>query len=174
MQKDLVCVAKITSAHGIRGAVKIKAFTQFADSLEEYAPLYSKDGKQEFDIEILSVKEDMLIVKIKGVNTRNEAENLKGRELYADKNLFPQLEEDEFYYDDLIGMGVIYEDGEEFGEVIAMHNYGGGDLIEIKPTGAQENALFPFTKEIFPEINIEDGTIVIIPPEFEFVGDNDN
>jgi 16S rRNA processing protein RimM len=174
MPKNLVCVAKITSPHGVRGAVKVKSFTQFPDSIAEYSPLYSKNGKEKFDIEILSVKEDMLIVKVKGVGSRNEALPLCGRELYASKDIFPELEEDEFYYDDLIGMKVLLQNGEEFGVVVAVDNYGGGDLVEIKLQHSEKKEFFEFTKEVFPEINITDGNVVICPPEVEFVSDNDN
>jgi 16S rRNA processing protein RimM len=174
MPENLVCVAKITSPHGVRGAVKLKTFTEDPESIRDYSPLYSKDGKEKFEITILSSKEGMLIAKISGVNDRNEAASLRGRELYADKNLFPDLEEDEFYYDDLIGMQVVLENGEEFGSVVNLHNFGGGDLVEISLQGQSKTELFAFTREIFPKIDAENKTVTISLPQIEFISDNDN
>jgi 16S rRNA processing protein RimM len=174
MPENLIIVAKITSPHGVRGAVKVKSFTEFPDSVAEYSPLYSKNGQEKFDIEILSANEDMLVVKINGVNDRNGAEALRGRDLYADKDLFPELEEDEFYYEDLIGLPVLLQDGQQFGVVLTVDNYGGGDVVEIKLQGVEKTEFFAFTKEIFPQINIEAGNVLICPPEVEFVSENDN
>lgn len=171
--KNLICVAKIGSPHGVRGAVKIKSFTADPESIVDYSPLYLKDGVTSFKIKILSVKEDIVTVKIDGIDDRNSAATLCNKELFADKALFPETEEDEFYYEDLIGLAVINEDGSKYGTVLTVDNYGGGDILEIGLEGGTKE-MFAFTKEIFPEINIKKGEITISLPEIDFVKDNDN
>jgi 16S rRNA processing protein RimM len=174
MKKNLVCIAKIASPHGVQGAVKIKTFTADPEAIAVYSPLYGKDGETTYKIKILSVKDDMVTVRIEGVNDRNSAAALCNKELFADKDLFPELEEDEFYYEDIIGMKVELEDGTPYGIVLSVDNYGGGDILEISCDGSGKVELFSFTKETFPFIDAEAGDITISPPEFEFVGDNDN
>ena len=171
---DLVCVGKFGAPHGIRGAIKIKSYTEDPESIEYYSPLYSKDGKERFDIKVLSSKQDMLVVKVEGVNDRNAAISLRNRELYVDKELFPEPEDDEFYYNDLIGMKVISEDGEPYGVVMALHNYGGGDLIEISPDSEPKTQLFAFTADNFPAVDMENSIIVISLPDITFINANDN
>ncbi len=168
----LICVGKITSAHGIRGAVKIHSFTDIPGSLMDYCPLYSKNGKEKFEIELLSINKEIIIAKVNNITDRNEAEKLRGRELYADRSKFPKEEENEFYYEDLKGMQVL-QDGKKFGVVLDVQNYGGGDLLEID-MGKGETELFPFNREIFPIINVEERYMTIIPPEMEYVQNNDN
>lgn len=174
MPEKLVCVGKIIAAHGIKGAVKIKSYTEIPQSLVEYSPLYNKDGSEIFEIKSLSVNKDVIIAVVNGMNSRNDAELLKGRDLFADKALFSETEEGEFYQDDLIGLAAKTEDGEIFGKILAIHNYGGGDIIEIRMQNSQKTELFAFTGEIFPEVDIEDGYVVICPPEVEYLNDNDD
>jgi len=173
MEKDLVCVAKVASPHGVRGAVKLKAYTADPASLADYSPLYNKNGSKEFRIRILSTKNEMVTVKIEGIESRDEVAKLTNTELYADKNLFEELEEDEFYYSDLIGMEVFTVDGKKFGVIINIDDYGSGDVVEISlESGSHE--MFPFDKKTFPEVSIKENRVIIIPPEVEFVVDNDN
>lgn len=173
MEKKLICVGKFASPHGVRGSIKIKSFTGDPTRIGEYSPLYNKSGEREFVIKILSSNQDMLIVKVDGVSSREEADKLKNMEIYADKAKFDELEEDEFYYDDLIGMNVLLDDGEKFGVVLAVQNFGGCDLIEISVDNSSKSEFFAFTKEIFPEINLKEGYVTICPPEVEFANDND-
>ena len=170
----LVCVGKITSAHGIKGAVKVKSYTEIPESLVGYSPLYNKTGSKVYEISLLSSNSDMLIVKIKGVTGRNEAEILRNQDLFAKKDLFPEVEEEEFYYDDLISMKVLTDKGEDFGEILAVSNYGGGDVLEVKVFSDGKKELFAFTKEIFPEILLEEGYVVINLPEVEHIQDCKN
>lgn len=171
-KEKLICVGKITSAHGIRGAVKIHSYTEIPAALVDYSPLYSKSGQEKFDIQLLSINNEMIIAKVNNISDRNEAEKLRGRELYAERDKFPEAEENEFYYEDLKGMKVL-KDGDKFGVVLDVHNYGAGDLIEID-IGDGKTDLFPFNRDIFPVINVGEGYMTIIPPEMEYVQDNDN
>lgn len=167
MPESFVCVAKIFAAHGIKGAVKIRSFTEDPLSITQYSPLFNKDGSVEYILKILSCNQDVIIAHIQGVKDRNEAEALRGKELYAIKNDFADIDEDEFFYEDLVGLKVNLQDGDEYGEIISMQNYGAGDIVEIKLKDSVKTELFAFTKDMFPTINITDGYAVIIPPEIE-------
>ena len=166
MQKDLVCVAQFMSPHGIKGAIKIKSFTQHPESLEKYSPLYDRDDKQQYNIKILSSNNDVLTVCIDDINNRNDADILKNRFIYADKSLFDELEEEEFYQSDLINMDV-FEDNNVIGKVVAIYNHGGGDIIEIELNNGKGKILYSFTKEIFPIVNVMKSFIVINQPKTE-------
>lgn len=172
--RKLICIAVITSAHGIRGAVKIRSFTSNPEDIENYSPLYNVDGSKEYNLKILSDTGDLFIAEIEGIKNRNEAEILRGAELYIYRDMLPEVDEDEFYYEDLIGLQARDIKGVSMGIVLAVYNYGAGDVVEVKLNDRKETELFAFTKEIVPEINISGGYIVIDRPEIEFVNDNNN
>ena len=174
-EKKLICVAVITSAHGIRGAVKIKSFTEDPADLANYSPLYNADGKKTYEVKILSDKGETLIAEVNGIKTRNDAEMIAGTELYIYRDMLPEVEEDEFYYEDLIGLEArSYQNGQIMGIITAIYNHGAGDMVEVKLNNSGKTELFVFTKENVPEIHIESGYVLVNPPEFEFLGDNDN
>lgn len=161
----------ITSAHGIRGAVKLKSFTQDPLSIAGYSPLYNSDASRKFDIKIDSDKGDMLVVKIKGVATRNEAELLVGTELFVYRDMLPETDEDEFYYEDLIGLHVKSAvNNVDIGVVTALYNYGAGDILEITLNEDGKTQLLAFTGENVPEVHVKEGYILINMPEIEFLG----
>ncbi len=159
MQKNLVCVGQFMSPHGIKGAIKVKSFTQNPKSLVKYSPLYDKSAKQEYSIKIISSDTNILTVLVNDIGSRNDADILKNQFIYADKSLFEELAQEEFYQSDLINMDVIENDN-LIGTVVAIYNYGGGDIIEIKCNDGKKD-LYPFTKEIFPIINTEQSFMII-------------
>ena len=171
---NYICVGKITSAHGLRGAVKVKSYTQVPVAIADYGALYSKRTKAFYDIDIVSVNNEMLIVKIKGIDTREKAEKLRDTELFVARSQLPNLAEEEYYYEDLVGFSALLDSGEPFGRVSEFYNHGAGDIIEITVHETGKKELFPFTIEVVPEVNFEDGIVVVCPPEVEFVPDNDN
>ncbi len=169
MQKKLICIAKIVSAHGIKGAVKVKSFTEDPLSIADYPVLYNKDGSQECRLQIKSCNRDVIIAFIDGVNDRNEAELIKNKELFVYRDDFVETLEDEFYYEDLVGLRVKLQSGKEFGEITSIQNYGAGDIDEIKLKNDNKKELYSFTKDIFPSINIKSGSVVIVLPDTEDV-----
>jgi 16S rRNA processing protein RimM len=180
MTKDtksrLICVGMITSAHGIRGAVNIKSYTENPKDIASYGPVFNKEGERSYKLKVISVKKDnCIIAMIDGTDTRNDAEKLKGMKLYIPRGVLPEiLEDDEFYSEDLLGLTAFFQDGKEYGVVQAVHNYGSCDILEIRLKDSNKEELLAFTKEIVPEINLEEGYIIVDLPEVEFVGDNDN
>lgn len=163
MTDTKILLAQIGAPHGIKGEVRVKPFGE-PDMLDQYGKLETKDGKK-FKIKRMRPQKNMMVVKFEGVNTREEAEALNRVELYIDRAKLPELEdEDEFYIEDLIGMDVLNESGETIGTVLTVSNFGAGDMIEVKPTNSSSTHYLPFTKEVVPEIDFENGSLTVIPP----------
>jgi 16S rRNA processing protein RimM len=110
------------------------------------------------------LKDDMLVARLAGVSTREAAETLKGVELFARRDQLPPPNDDEFYYDDLVGLEAVDAQGAPLGRIVSLMNYGGGDVLEIAPAQGGETLLLPFTKRVAPRIDFDAGRIVIEPP----------
>lgn len=157
-----VQLAVIGAAHGIKGEVRVKTYTGDPMDLGSYGLLYDASGKS---YEVLSIRpsKTVVVVRFAGVDDRNAAEALNGKELYVDHAQLPQdLDEDEFYYTDLIGLAVRDSAGVSYGKVSAVFNFGGGDVLEIKESG-KKPVMIPFTLTSVPEILMEEGAILIDP-----------
>lgn len=158
-----ILLAQIGAPHGIKGEVRVKPFGE-PDMLDQYGKLETKEGKK-FKIKRMRPQKNMMVVKFEGVNTREEAEALNRVELFIDRAKLPELEEeDEFYIEDLIGMDVLDESGVQLGTVLAVPNFGAGDMLEIKPTNSSSTYYLPFTKEVVPEIDFENASLTVEPP----------
>ncbi|MEZ2147582.1 ribosome maturation factor RimM [Bradyrhizobium sp. DN5] len=163
----LVCVARIGAAHGVRGAVKLWTFTEDPFAIRRYGPLLSKDGKRQFEVASAREAKDHLVATFKGVTTRDEAERLNGIELYVPRDKLPATDEGEYYHTDLIGLAAVTTDGEPLGRVVAIQNFGAGDIIEIAPPKGP-TLLLPFSNAVVPEVDIAGGRVVIaLPQEIE-------
>ena len=165
----LVCVARIGAAHGVRGAVKLWTFTEDPFAVKRYGPLLSKDGKRQFEVATAREARDHLVATFKGVTTRDEAERLNGIELYVAREKLPATDEDEYYHTDLIGLAAVTTDGAALGRVLAIHNFGAGDIIEIAPPKGA-TMLLPFTNAVVPTVDLAEGRVVIELPQ-EIDGD---
>lgn len=167
----LVCVARIGAAHGVRGAVKLWTFTEDPFAVRHYGPLLSKDGKRQFEVAQAREAKDHLVATFKGVTTRDEAERLNGIELYVAREKLPATDEDEYYHTDLIGLAAVSTDGEPLGRVLAIHNFGAGDIIEIAPLKGP-TMLLPFSNAVVPEVDLDAGRVVIALPQ-EIAGEDE-
>ncbi len=166
-RKDtLIVMGVITAAHGIRGEVKLKSFTEVPEDIAAYGPLYLNDGPRTLEILSLKPAKGHFIARLKGVGDRNAAEALKGVKLKVPRSRLPEPEEDEFYYEDLIGLGVEDVSGELVGRVCAVQNFGAGDLLEIRPPKGR-SFFVPFTRRDVPEIDLAEGRVVVRMPEEE-------
>lgn len=167
----LICVARIGAAHGVRGAVKLWTFTEDPLAVRRYGPLLAKDGKRQFEVATAREAKDHLVATFKGVTTRDEAERLNGIELYVAREKLPATDADEYYHADLIGLAAVTIDGDALGRVLAIHNFGAGDIIEIAPLKGT-TMLLPFTNAVVPEVDIAGGRVVIALPE-EIAGEDE-
>src|ERR1700753_309393 len=159
-----VCVARIGAAHGVRGAVKLWTFTEDPFAVTRYGPLSTKDGARNFEVAHAREAKDHVVGTFKGVTTRNEAERLNGIELYVARDRLPATDDDEYYHADLIGLAAVTTGGEPLGRVIAIHNFGAGDIIEIAPPGGATR-LLPFTNAVVPTVDLPGGRVLIELPE---------
>ncbi|MBA8818118.1 ribosome maturation factor RimM [Ochrobactrum sp. P6BS-III] len=168
-------LAIVGAAHGIRGEVRIKTFTEDPLSIGDYGLLYDEQGKGYEVLEARAAK-TVVIVRFKGVNDRNAAEALNGTALYIDRSQLSDddLEDDEFFQTDLIGLAAIDAEGKSYGVVSAVFDFGGGDLIELSEKGKRP-MLIPFTEAAVPEIDFEKGTLLVEPFAAGLIPDeNDN
>ena len=161
---DRVLIAQIGAAHGVRGEVRLKAFTEDPMSVARYGALETEDGARRFEIEAVRPAKDMLVARLKGVADRNAAEALKNLRLYVARAKLPKPADDEFYYADLVGLAATTADGGAFGTVKAVHNFGAGDLLEIEPASGGATLLLPFTEATVPAIDLADRKLVVAPP----------
>lgn len=168
-----ILMATIGAAQGLRGEVRVRTYTDDPLALGDYGNLHSMDGRV---FEILDIREakTVAIVRFRGVNDRNAAEALNGLELYIERDNLPddELEEDEFYYADLEGLEAVDADGKSYGKVAAVHDFGAGDLLELKGPGMRP-ALIPFSEAAVLEIDVEARRILIDPIAAGLVNDPD-
>lgn len=161
--RDMVLVGVIVGAHGIKGEVKLKSFTSEPLSIGRYGPLQSASGQQ-FEIKKLKAAKDDFIAGLKSVNDRNEAEALKGVELFVARDKLPKLETHETYAHDLMGLDVVLDNGSKLGKLVGMPNYGAGDLLEVAVEGNSETVLIPFTSAFVPQDDFSNGKIIVNLP----------
>ncbi|MCV0425116.1 MAG: ribosome maturation factor RimM [Roseibium sp.] len=159
-----VLMAKIGAAHGIRGEVRVKPFGDDPLSFTDYGVLTTKDGNRSFEVDRARVQKTVVITKFKEISDRNQAEELNGVELFVDRDQLPEPDEDEFYYSDLNGLSVEDQSGKPMGKIVAVQDFGAGDLLEIRPKRGR-TFYVPFTKEFVPEIRLADGVVVLDLPE---------
>jgi 16S rRNA processing protein RimM len=162
-----ICVARIGAAHGVRGAVKLWTFTEDPFAVKAYGPLTTKDGARQFEVTQAREAKDHLVATLKGVTTREEAERLNGLELYVARETLPATDEDEYYHADLIGLAAMTTADAPLGCVVAIHNFGAGDIIEIAPPHGA-TLLLPFTNAVVPTVDLAGGRVVIeLPAEID-------
>jgi 16S rRNA processing protein RimM len=161
----LVLLGVFGAAQGVRGEVRIKSFTDDPKAIGAYGALTDKTAARQFVIESSRpLRDDMLVVRLKGVATRDDAQALTGVEIFARRDQLPRPDADEFYYDDLIGLAAVTSAGAPLGRIVGLSNYGAGDILEIAPAEGGDTMLLPFTKAVALEIDFPRGMIVIEPP----------
>jgi 16S rRNA processing protein RimM len=161
----LILMGVFGAPQGVRGEVRVKSLAGEAIAIGAYGPLTDKDRSRAFTFDSLRpLKDDMLVARVAGVSTREAAEALKGVEIFARRHQLPPPNEDEFYYDDLVGLEAIDAAGARLGRVVSLMNYGAGDFLEIAPAQGGETLLLAFTRRVAPRIDFDAGWIVIEPP----------
>lgn len=159
----MVCVAEVATAHGVRGALKLRCFTADPKSVTTYGPLCDAEGEELFRVTFLHQVKGGIAVRFNGIESREAAEALRGTLLYVPRSKLPAPDEDEFYHHDLVGLDAVDREGQIRGRVVAVHNFGAGDLIELRlPDG--ESVVVPFTREAVPEVDLPGRRVVVDPP----------
>jgi 16S rRNA processing protein RimM len=161
----LILMGVFGAPQGVRGEIRVRSLTGEPRAISDYGPLTNKGRTRPFAFESLRpLKDDMLAARIAGVSTREAADALKNVEIFARRDQLPPPNEDEFYYDDLVGLEAVDAAGAPLGRVISLMNHGAGDILEIAPAAGGETLLLPFTKSVAPRIDFDAGRIVIEPP----------
>jgi 16S rRNA processing protein RimM len=159
-----VLLGEIGAAQGLKGEVRLRSYTEDPAAIARYGALQDEQGRA-VEIESLRVTPKALVARIRGVATREGAEALTHTKLYIPRALLPERETDEWYHADLIGLAVVDAEGETIGTVVAVQNFGAGDLIEVQPAKGGATVLVPFTRDTAPEVDVEGGRLTLIPPE---------
>ena len=162
---NLVCLGQIGAAHGVRGEVRLRSFTADPEAIAAYGPLETEDGRR-VEIESLRAAKDHFVARLSGVADREAAERLTNARLYVPRERLPRIDQpDEFYHADLIGLAVLDRAGARLGSVVGVHNFGAGDLIEVKPDAGDKTELIAFDAATVPAIDIAGGHLVVDLPK---------
>ena len=160
-----VCLGQIGAAHGVRGEVRLRSFTSDPAAIADYGPLETEDGRV-LEIEALRPAKDHFVAQLSGIRDRDAASALTNTKLYVPRERLPRTEDpDEFYHADLIGLAAVDRAGKTLGTVVAIHNFGAGDLIEVRPQTGGSTELVQFDLTHVPEVDIASGRIVVHPPD---------
>ncbi len=160
---DKILVGVFGAPHGVRGEIRLKSYMQDPSSISGYGPLADASGGVYDIVAARLLKEDLLVVRVRGVADRDSAQRLTNLKLYLAREKLPAPAEDEFYCRDLIGLRAETAKGAVLGVIVAVPNFGAGDILEIAPP-AGETMLFPFTREVVPEVDIRGGRVIVAPP----------
>ncbi len=163
-----VLLAVVLGAHGLKGEVRVKTFTAAPEGLSAYGPLHAKDGRS-FTVQALrpgvgAAKADEAIVAFAEVGGRDAAEALKGSELFVPRAALPEADDDEFYHADLIGLDADDPEGRRLGKVLAVQNYGAGDVL-VLATDSGDEIWLAFTRENVPEIDVKGRRLIVAVPD---------
>lgn len=167
---DLICVGRLAGAFGVRGEVRLKSFCADPEAIADYVPLLTKEGREFRQVVITGQATGAYTARLDGITTKEEADALKGADLFAPRDRLPALPDDEYYHADLIGLPVHDTGGALLGTVRAVLNHGAGDLLELLPPDGGATVLLPFTLAAVPTVDLSAGRIVADPPEGLFPG----
>ncbi len=161
---DKILIGRLGAAHGIKGEVLVISFAEVAEDVAAFGPLADKAGTRTFELSVVRVTPKGVVVRIKGIADRTAAEKLRGIELYVARDKLPATEAGTFYHRDLIGLAAVSLEGREIGRIVAVENFGAGDLIEIRLAGSTRTELVPFDDPHVPEVDLANGRVVVVMP----------
>ena len=162
-RSEQVCLGIVVGVHGVKGTVRLKSFTAEPADVAAYGPVSDESGARRFKLEVLGTSRGAVLARLSGVADREAAEALRGLRLYVPRKALPPTNEDEFYHADLIGLPVETKEGARLGTVRAVHNFGAGDILEIRAEDGRE-LLLPFSDSAVPVVDFAAGRIVADPP----------
>lgn len=162
---ERILVGAIAGAFGVQGEVRLKSFCAVPEDIASYGPLFTQDGRRSFKLRLTKAVAGGFGARLSGIETRDQAEAMKGVSLYADRARLPRLPDNEFYHSDLIGLLAQDPGGQPMGKVISVQNHGAGDILEIRPLAGADTLLVPFTLANVPTVDLEKAVIVVDLPE---------
>lgn len=147
----------------MHGAVRIKSFTEIPEDIARYGALQDGTGRRRFELQVTGAGKGVLIARISGVEDRNQAEAVRGLQLYLPRSALPETDPEEYYHADLIGLEAVLGDGTPVGRVRAIHDFGAGDTLELTRLDAPP-LMVPFTRAVVPVVAPAEGKLVLDPP----------
>lgn len=167
-----VCVGIVVGAQGVRGAVRVKSFTEDPADIGRYSPVEGEGGGRKFRLSVVGETKGVVIATLDGVSDRNAAEALRGTRLYVDRDRLPRTDEDEFLYSDLIGLAAEAPDGIRLGTVASVDDFGAGDVLEITLADGG-TMMVPFSRADVPVVDVAGGRLVVVPPVYAAADENE-
>jgi len=164
-QPDHVCVGAIAGSFGVKGEVRLKSFCTEPEAIASYGPLFTEDGSRSYTVTLTRPVANGLGARLSGVQTKEQADALRGTSLFVARDKLPATGDDEFYHADLIGLDVHDSGGAPVGKLHAIYNHGAGDLLEILGPGMKTALLLPFTRAAVPTIDLAARRVIIDLPE---------
>ncbi len=159
-----VLMGLVLGAHGIKGAVRVLSYAAAPEDIASYGPLEDESGRRKFSLAVMGKARGAMLAEVEGIGDRDAAAALKGTKLYLPRSALPAPAEGEFYWGDLVGLRAELRGGTALGEVVAVHDFGGGPSLEVKrETGSP--VMVPFTNRVVPVVDLGAGKVVIDPPE---------
>lgn len=164
-EKKRICIGRIVAAHGVRGQMKLSSYTESPDNIRHYSHVIDDNGDPIDFVVTGKQKESIFLITIPGVTTRDQAEARKGTELFVYRDDLPEISEEEgFYHEDLVGLEVRDSQQQLLGRVSAVHNFGAGDIIDVRFSDGKEE-MFSFDERTFPIVSVEEGYLTLQRPE---------
>ncbi|AUQ72951.1 ribosome maturation factor RimM [Phaeobacter piscinae] len=165
---EQICVGAISGSYGVRGEVRLKSFCAMPEDIEDYSPLSTEDGSQTYTITLVRAIKNGFTARIGGIETKEQADALKGVRLFAPRERLPNLPDDEYYHTDLMGLEIYDTGGTLLGSVKSVQNHGASDLLEIAIPAESKTVLLPFTLAAVPTVDLASGRIIADPPDGVF------
>ncbi len=165
MKDELICVGALSGSYGVHGEVRVKSFCATPEDIETYSPLVDESGNRTFTLALIRPMKNGFVARLAEVASKEDADALKGVQLFARRDQLPHLPDDEYYYTDLVGLEVFDTGGASLGHVKSVQNHGAADLLEIHTAAATATVLLPFTQAAVPTVDLGAGRIIADPPE---------
>jgi 16S rRNA processing protein RimM len=171
----MVVIGQFAGAHGVRGAFKVRSFTEVPEDIGSYGPVLAQGSSRLTLTLVREVKPALFLATAPEIRSPEDCEPYKGALLSVDRSALPQTDDDDFYIDDLKGLAAITPDGQPAGRVRAVVNFGAGDIVELEDLPDRTGTvLLPFDRTTFPDIDLSGGRITVVlpqPDDSEPVGD---
>lgn len=167
----LVCLAAVTAPHGVRGAFRLRCYTERPESVAAYGPVCDAHGRELFALEVLHRVPGGVVARTARIADRDAAQALRGQELFVPRSRLPAPAEDEFYLEDLVGLEAADRDGRPIGRVVAVQDHGAGEILELRTLDGRPLDL-PFTRAVVPVVDLAAGRLTVVPPAEIEAGDH--
>lgn len=163
--KKLILIGKILKAHGLKGLLTLKSYTQNPKDIFKYTPLHNENQTKKYNIKLKNNKKiDTFVVEINNITSKEEADKLVNTDLYIERKKLPKPKTGEFYYEDLIGLKVLTDKNKK-GIILKVADFGAGSMIEVKWNNGEEETI-PFNNDFIKEINLKEEYIKVNLPVY--------